>query len=52
MEEFVQKLKKRSRRFLLNAERDFKEEEFDSVMFNAEQALQLFLKSKDFGKEY
>jgi HEPN domain-containing protein len=42
----VQKLEKRSRRFLLNVERDFKEGEFDSAMFNAEQALQLFLKAK------
>jgi len=50
MEEFVQKLEKRSRRFLLNAERDFKEGEFDSAMFNAEQALQLFLKAKILAK--
>ena len=50
MEEFVQKLEKRSRRFLLNAERDFKEREFDSAMFNAEQALQLFLKAKILAK--
>jgi HEPN domain-containing protein len=42
MEEFVQKLEKRSRRFLLNAERDFKEEEFDSAMFNANKLCNYF----------
>jgi len=46
MEEFVKKLEKRSERFLLNAERDLKDKEFDSAMFNAEQSLQLFLKAK------
>jgi HEPN domain-containing protein len=50
MEEFVKKLEKRSERFLLNAERDLKDKEFDSAMFNAEQALQLFLKAKILAK--
>jgi HEPN domain-containing protein len=50
MEEFVKKLEKRSERFLLNAERDLKDREFDSAMFNAEQALQLFLKAKILAK--
>jgi HEPN domain-containing protein len=44
------KLEKRSERFLLNAERDLKDREFDSAMFNAEQALQLFLKAKILAK--
>ncbi|MCC5994497.1 MAG: HEPN domain-containing protein [Candidatus Aenigmarchaeota archaeon] len=50
MEEFVKKLEKRSERFLLNAERDLKDREFDSAMFNAEQSLQLFLKAKILAK--
>ncbi len=35
---------------LFNAERDLKEGEFDSAMFNADQALQLFLKAKILAK--
>jgi Uncharacterized conserved protein related to C-terminal domain of eukaryotic chaperone, SACSIN len=50
MEELVRKLEKRSMRFLFNAERDLKEGEFDSAMFNADQALQLFLKAKILAK--
>jgi len=38
----VKKLEKRSERFLLNAERDLKDREFDSAMFNAEQELHNF----------
>jgi HEPN domain-containing protein len=34
----------------LNAERDLKDREFDSAMFNAEQSLQLFLKAKILAK--
>jgi len=42
-------LKRRAERFLIRAERDFNEGDFDGTCFNSEQAIQLFVKAvKDF----
>lgn len=38
-------LKRRAERFLIRAERDFNEGDFDSTCFNSEQAIQLFVKA-------
>lgn len=38
-------LRRRAERFLIRAERDFNEGDFDGTCFNSEQAIQLFVKA-------
>jgi HEPN domain-containing protein len=50
----VEKLRKRGESFLRNAKRNYEEKDFDTSMFNLEQATQLFLKAKilEFGIQF
>jgi len=54
MKEFVEKLKKRAKRFLIDAKSDFESGEYDIALFHLEQAVQLSLKAKilSFGVEF
>lgn len=54
MKEFVEKLRKRAERFLVDAEFDLKDGAYEIAVFHAEQAAQLFLKAKilSFGVEF
>lgn len=54
MKNFVEKLRKRGESFLRNAKRNYEEKDFDTSMFNLEQATQLFLKAKilEFGIQF
>ncbi|MEM0481254.1 MAG: HEPN domain-containing protein [Candidatus Aenigmatarchaeota archaeon] len=54
MKEIIEKLKKRSEKFLKHAFEDFKEKDFDLCMFNTEQSIQLMLKAKilEFGVQF
>jgi len=54
MKELIEKLKKRAKRFLIDAKSDFESNEYDVALFHLEQAVQLSLKAKilSFGVEF
>ncbi len=54
MREFVETLKRRAERFLVDAEADLESGEYDIALFHVEQAVQLFLKARilSFGVEF
>jgi len=54
MKDLIEKLKKRGETFLRNGIRNYEEKDFDTSMFNLEQAAQLFLKAKilEFGIQF
>ncbi len=54
MKKFIDKLRKRAERFLVDAKLDLESKEYDVALFHIEQALQLFLKARilSFGVEF